>query len=147
MFHCVFKLCLKFMVPYGFLYLLVNITCFLTMVDYGYPELARRIWIIIYICFMMQTTDFCSEESRRIQCTKCGNSHIWVCTNRTKAKARWCQVWLNPKLNRVLFVFLMSVPIVYGFWEQDCCQYHQAKDGDGWVENRGSLVFDRLQKV
>ncbi|KAI3456723.1 hypothetical protein Pfo_013386 [Paulownia fortunei] len=66
------------------------------------------------------TTDFCSEESRRIQCTKCGNSHIWVCTNRTKAKARWCQ---------------------------DCCQYHQAKDGDGWVEYKGSLVFDRPQKV
>ncbi|KAH6768163.1 Chaperone DnaJ-domain superfamily protein [Perilla frutescens var. frutescens] len=67
-----------------------------------------------------QTTDFCSEESRRIQCTKCGKSHIWVCTNRTKAKARWCQ---------------------------DCCQYHPAKDGDGWVENKGSLVFDRLQKA
>ena len=33
-----------------------------------------------------------SEESRRIQCTKCGNSHIWICTNRTKANARWCQV-------------------------------------------------------
>ncbi|XVE63209.1 hypothetical protein DITRI_Ditri07aG0001300 [Diplodiscus trichospermus] len=64
--------------------------------------------------------DHCSEESRRIQCTKCGNSHIWVCTNRNKAKARWCQ---------------------------DCCQYHQAKDGDGWVEYKGSLVFDRPQKV
>lgn len=64
--------------------------------------------------------DFCSEESRRIQCTKCGNSHIWVCTNRTKVKARWCQ---------------------------DCCQYHQAKDGDGWVEYKGSLVFNRPQKV
>ncbi|XP_017980598.1 PREDICTED: uncharacterized protein LOC18594632 isoform X1 [Theobroma cacao] len=64
--------------------------------------------------------DNCSEESRRIQCTKCGNSHIWVCTNRNKAKARWCQ---------------------------DCCQYHQAKDGDGWVEYKGSLVFDRPQKV
>ncbi|XP_057474051.1 uncharacterized protein LOC130762432 isoform X2 [Actinidia eriantha] len=63
--------------------------------------------------------DFCSEESRHIQCTKCGNSHIWVCTNRTKLKARWCQ---------------------------DCCQYHQAKDGDGWIENKGSLVFDRPQK-
>ncbi|KAK2364865.1 Chaperone DnaJ-domain superfamily protein [Trifolium repens] len=36
-------------------------------------------------------TDYRSEESRRIQCTKCGNSHIWVCTNRTKAKARRCQ--------------------------------------------------------
>ncbi|XP_021595010.1 dnaJ homolog dnj-5 isoform X2 [Manihot esculenta] len=64
--------------------------------------------------------DYCSEESRRIQCTKCHNSHIWVCTNRSKAKARWCQ---------------------------DCCQYHQAKDGDGWVEYKGSLVFDRPQKV
>lgn len=64
--------------------------------------------------------DYCPEESRRIQCTKCGNSHIWVCTNRSKAKARWCQ---------------------------DCCQYHQAKDGDGWVEYRGSLIFDRPQKV
>ncbi|TYH92483.1 hypothetical protein ES332_A13G184500v1 [Gossypium tomentosum] len=63
--------------------------------------------------------DYCSEESRRIQCTKCGNSHIWVCTNRNKAKARWCQ---------------------------DCCQYHQAKDGDGWVEYKGFLVFDRPQK-
>uniref|UniRef100_A0A5B6Z8I7 J domain-containing protein n=1 Tax=Davidia involucrata TaxID=16924 RepID=A0A5B6Z8I7_DAVIN len=64
--------------------------------------------------------DYLSEESRRIQCTKCGNSHIWVCTNRTKTKARWCQ---------------------------DCCQYHQARDGDGWVEYKGSLVFDRPQKV
>ncbi|KAL0301004.1 UNVERIFIED_CONTAM: DnaJsubfamily A member 3, mitochondrial [Sesamum radiatum] len=66
------------------------------------------------------TTTFCSEESRRVQCTKCGSSHIWVCTTRTKAKARWCQ---------------------------DCCQYHQVKDGDGWVEYRGSLVFDRPQKM
>ncbi|GAV78671.1 DnaJ domain-containing protein [Cephalotus follicularis] len=65
-------------------------------------------------------SDYFSEESRRIQCTKCGNSHIWVCTNRCKVKARWCQ---------------------------DCCQYHQAKDGDGWVEYKGSLVFDRPQKV
>ncbi|XP_057949032.1 uncharacterized protein LOC131144415 [Malania oleifera] len=65
-------------------------------------------------------SDYCSEESRCIHCTKCGNSHIWVCTNRSKAKARWCQ---------------------------DCCQYHQAKDGDGWVEYKGSLVFERPQKV
>ncbi|XP_048429792.1 uncharacterized protein LOC103936190 [Pyrus x bretschneideri] len=64
--------------------------------------------------------DYYSEESRRIQCTKCGNSHIWVCTNRSKSKARWCQ---------------------------DCCQYHQAKDGDGWVEYKGSLVFNRPHKV
>ncbi|PIA25529.1 hypothetical protein AQUCO_11100004v1 [Aquilegia coerulea] len=63
--------------------------------------------------------DYQSEESRRIQCTKCGNSHIWICTNRTKAKARWCQ---------------------------DCCQYHSVKDGDGWVEYGCSLVTGRAQK-
>ncbi|KAI3686117.1 hypothetical protein L1987_79789 [Smallanthus sonchifolius] len=67
-----------------------------------------------------ENPEYCSEESRRIQCTKCGHSHIWICTNRTKSKARWCQ---------------------------DCCQYHQAKDGDGWVEHKGSLVFDRPRKV
>ncbi|KAM3254032.1 hypothetical protein ACQJBY_047886 [Aegilops geniculata] len=55
--------------------------------------------------------EFLSEESRRIQCTKCGNFHLWICTKRSKAKARWCQ---------------------------DCSQYHVAKDGDGWVENRYS---------
>ncbi|XP_011030754.1 PREDICTED: uncharacterized protein LOC105130105 isoform X1 [Populus euphratica] len=65
-------------------------------------------------------SDYCSEESRWIQCTKCGNSHIWVCTNKNKTKARWCQ---------------------------DCRQYHQAKDGDGWVEYKGSLIFDRPQKM
>lgn len=64
--------------------------------------------------------DYQSEESRRIQCTKCSNSHIWICTNRTKAKARWCQ---------------------------DCCQYHSAKDGDGWVEYGCSLVTGRAHKV
>lgn len=64
--------------------------------------------------------DYCSDESRHIHCTKCGNSHIWVCTKRPKVKARWCQ---------------------------DCCQYHQAKDGDGWVEYKGSLVFDQPQMV
>ncbi|OIT06498.1 hypothetical protein A4A49_13194 [Nicotiana attenuata] len=67
-----------------------------------------------------ESSNYCAEESRRIHCTKCGNSHIWICTNRTKAKARWCQ---------------------------DCCQYHQAKDGDGWVEYKGSLVFNRPQKA
>lgn len=64
--------------------------------------------------------DYQSEESRRIQCTKCGNSHIWICTNRTKTKARWCQ---------------------------DCCEYHSAKDGDGWVESGCSLVAGRALKV
>ncbi|MFS7963829.1 putative DnaJ domain, cleavage inducing molecular chaperone, Jiv, Chaperone J-domain superfamily [Helianthus anomalus] len=67
-----------------------------------------------------ESSEYCSEESRRIHCTKCSHSHIWICTNRAKSKARWCQ---------------------------DCCQYHQAKDGDGWVEYKGSLVFDRPQKV
>ncbi|KAG5255255.1 Terminal organelle assembly protein [Salix suchowensis] len=36
------------------------------------------------------------------QCTKCGNSHIWVCTNRIKAKARWCQV-ISDSLSPILF--------------------------------------------
>nr|XP_028958590.1 dnaJ homolog subfamily C member 14-like [Malus domestica] len=72
------------------------------------------------IVYKQDGPDYFSEESRRIQCTKCGNSHIWICTNRSKAKARWCQ---------------------------DCCQYHQAKDGDGWVEYKGTLVFNRPHKV
>lgn len=38
------------------------------------------------------STDYCSEESRHVKCTKCGYLHVWVCTNRTKSKARWCQV-------------------------------------------------------
>ncbi|XP_023542501.1 uncharacterized protein LOC111802385 isoform X1 [Cucurbita pepo subsp. pepo] len=73
-----------------------------------------------YGASQQMNSDYCSEESRRIQCSKCGHSHIWVCTNRNKTKARWCQ---------------------------DCCQYHQAKDGDGWVEYKGSLVFDKPQKM
>ncbi|KAG0477151.1 hypothetical protein HPP92_013992 [Vanilla planifolia] len=64
--------------------------------------------------------DFHSEESRRIDCTKCGNSHIWICVRRSKTSARWCQ---------------------------DCSQYHQAKDGDGWVEDMLSSVFSISQKV
>ncbi|MFQ6650660.1 hypothetical protein Gotur_023608 [Gossypium turneri] len=84
-------------------------------------ECFMLLWLVPAGCMrkLQPSPDYCSEESRRIQCTKCGNSHIWVCTNRNKAKARWCQ---------------------------DCCQYHQAKDGDGWVEYKGSLVFDRPQK-
>ncbi|KAK1278655.1 hypothetical protein QJS04_geneDACA023749 [Acorus gramineus] len=61
-----------------------------------------------------------SEESRKIECTKCGKSHIWICTKRPKAKARWCQ---------------------------DCSQYHQARDGDGWVEIGCSLGFSASEKV
>ncbi|KAJ6423194.1 hypothetical protein OIU84_024180 [Salix udensis] len=53
--------------------------------------------------------DYCSEESRRIQCTKCGNSHIWVCTNRIKAKARWCQVSVNMSDNST-DSFEMEIP-------------------------------------
>ena len=50
-------------------------------------------------------------------------------------------------LNRVFCLLIVLYTNCYGFWIQDCCQYHQAKDGDGWVENKGSLEFDRLQKV
>ncbi|CAD5179968.1 uncharacterized protein LOC135641318 [Musa acuminata AAA Group] len=64
--------------------------------------------------------EYRSEESRRIECTKCGNSHIWICTNRSKGRARWCQ---------------------------SCSQYHQAKDGDGWVESGCSPVVTTPRKV
>nr|GEU96924.1 DnaJ domain, cleavage inducing molecular chaperone, Jiv [Tanacetum cinerariifolium] len=72
------------------------------------------------LCQKFPSTEYYSEESRHIQCKKCEHLHVWICTNRNKLKARWCQ---------------------------DCCQYHQAKDGDGWVEYKGSLDSDLPQKV
>ncbi|KAM7488024.1 hypothetical protein LguiB_025508 [Lonicera macranthoides] len=60
-------------------------------------------------------------ESRRIACKKCDNFHVWIHTNKSKLKARWCQ---------------------------DCNDSHQAKDGDGWVEQSSQpLLFGILQKV
>ncbi|XP_057834341.2 uncharacterized protein LOC131044885 isoform X1 [Cryptomeria japonica] len=60
-------------------------------------------------------------ESRRITCKKCNGSHVWIQTERTKSQARWCQ---------------------------ECQDYHQAKDGDGWVEQSGqSFLFGMLRKV
>ncbi|KAL9240615.1 hypothetical protein vseg_014813 [Gypsophila vaccaria] len=60
-------------------------------------------------------------ESRRIACKKCGNFHMWFHTRKSKLKARWCQ---------------------------DCKEFHQAKDGDGWVEQFSQpLFFGILQKV
>ncbi|XP_071696329.1 uncharacterized protein [Rutidosis leptorrhynchoides] len=66
------------------------------------------------------STNYCSDDLKHIQCTKCGNIHIWICTNRTRLKARWCQ---------------------------DCCQYHQARDGDGWVEYNGSFGSNLSRKI
>ncbi|KAK9724958.1 hypothetical protein RND81_05G111500 [Saponaria officinalis] len=60
-------------------------------------------------------------ESRRIACKKCGSFHMWFHTKKSKLKARWCQ---------------------------DCKDFHQAKDGDGWVEQSSQpLFFGILQKV
>ncbi|KMT16316.1 hypothetical protein BVRB_3g054640 [Beta vulgaris subsp. vulgaris] len=60
-------------------------------------------------------------EARRIACKKCCNFHIWYQTKKTKLKARWCQ---------------------------DCEDFHQAKDGDGWVEQSSQpLLFGILRKV
>ncbi|KAL5715370.1 hypothetical protein ACHQM5_017199 [Ranunculus cassubicifolius] len=60
-------------------------------------------------------------ESRRIACKKCSSYHIWILTNRSKSQARWCQ---------------------------ECNDFHQAKDGDGWVEQSSQpLFFGLLQKV
>ncbi|XP_020266227.1 dnaJ homolog subfamily C member 14 isoform X2 [Asparagus officinalis] len=61
------------------------------------------------------------EESRRIACKNCGNFHKWTRTGRSKSQARWCQ---------------------------DCNDFHQAKDGDGWLEQSASpFLFGLLQKV
>lgn len=51
-----------------------------------------------HICFLQEN---CPVESRRIQCTKCGHSHIWICTNRIKSKARWCQVGTFYKKRKI----------------------------------------------
>lgn len=65
--------------------------------------------------------DGLQANSRRIACKKCNGLHIWIHTDRTKARARWCQ---------------------------DCQDYHQAKDGDGWVEQTGhAFLFGMLRKV
>ncbi|XP_006650851.1 uncharacterized protein LOC102699671 [Oryza brachyantha] len=58
--------------------------------------------------------------SRRIACKKCGDFHLWIYTGRAKSQARWCQ---------------------------DCKDFHQAKDGDGWVEQSFQpVLFGLLQK-
>ncbi|KAK3018615.1 hypothetical protein RJ639_004947 [Escallonia herrerae] len=60
-------------------------------------------------------------ESRRIACRKCSDLHVWFHTKKSKARARWCQ---------------------------DCKDFHQAKDGDGWVEQSSQpFLFGILQKV
>lgn len=60
-------------------------------------------------------------DSRQIACKKCGNFHIWIHTKKSKSQARWCQ---------------------------DCNDFHQAKDGDGWVEQSSQpFLFGLLQKV
>ncbi|XVF28172.1 hypothetical protein REPUB_Repub15cG0006000 [Reevesia pubescens] len=61
------------------------------------------------------------RESRRIACKKCGNFHVWIHTKKSKSRARWCQ---------------------------ECKDFHQAKDGDGWVEQSSQpFFFGLLQKV
>ncbi|XP_058084272.1 uncharacterized protein LOC131231914 isoform X2 [Magnolia sinica] len=60
-------------------------------------------------------------DSRRIACKKCGDFHTWAYTDRSKFQARWCQ---------------------------DCKDFHQAKDGDGWVEQSfHPFLFGLFQKV
>ncbi|KAI3423334.1 J domain-containing protein [Psidium guajava] len=61
------------------------------------------------------------RDSRRIACKKCNSFHLWLQTRKLKAQARWCQ---------------------------DCKEFHQAKDGDGWVEQSSQpLLFGLLQKM
>ncbi|KAI9389865.1 hypothetical protein POPTR_008G101800v4 [Populus trichocarpa] len=61
-------------------------------------------------------------ESRRIACKRCGNFHLWVHTKKSKSQARCSRI--------------------------DCKDFHQAKDGDGWVEQSSQpFLFGLLQKV
>ncbi|KAL0889972.1 hypothetical protein Bca101_013955 [Brassica carinata] len=61
------------------------------------------------------------RECRQIACKKCGNLHAWFLTKKSKSTARWCQ---------------------------DCKDFHQAKDGDGWVEQSSHhVLFGLIQKV
>ncbi|CAF2011152.1 hypothetical protein Bca4012_079030 [Brassica carinata] len=61
------------------------------------------------------------RECRQIACKKCGNFHAWFLTKKSKSRARWCQ---------------------------DCKDFHQAKDGDGWVEQSSQhVLFGLIQKV
>ncbi|CAH8279047.1 unnamed protein product [Arabidopsis lyrata] len=61
------------------------------------------------------------RECRQIACKKCGNLHAWFLTKKSKSTARWCQ---------------------------DCKEFHQAKDGDGWVEQSSQhVLFGLFQKV
>ncbi|KAL2341631.1 hypothetical protein Fmac_009571 [Flemingia macrophylla] len=61
------------------------------------------------------------SDSRRIACKRCGGFHVWIHTKKQKSRARWCQ---------------------------DCQDFHQAKDGDGWVEQSSQpFLFGLLQKV
>ncbi|CAA0841926.1 Chaperone DnaJ-domain superfamily protein [Striga hermonthica] len=60
-------------------------------------------------------------ELKRIACKKCGFFHTWASTKKIKSRARWCQ---------------------------DCKDFHQAKDGDGWVEQSSQpIFFGMLQQV
>ena len=44
-------------------------------------------------------------DSRRITCRKCGNNHLWVSTEKTKPRARWCQVkFMSPSCILLMFV-------------------------------------------
>ncbi|KAK4786815.1 hypothetical protein SAY86_010648 [Trapa natans] len=61
------------------------------------------------------------REPRRIACKRCTGFHIWFQSKKPKSRARWCQ---------------------------DCKDYHQAKDGDGWLEQVSQpVLFGILQKV
>ncbi|KAI4335020.1 hypothetical protein L6164_013707 [Bauhinia variegata] len=60
-------------------------------------------------------------DSRRIACKRCGSFHVWIHTKKQKSRARWCQ---------------------------DCQDFHQAKDRDGWVEQSSQpFLFGLLQRV
>jgi DnaJ homolog subfamily C member 14 len=90
-----------------------------------------------------------SGLSRRIACKKCGDFHLWIYTGRAKLQARWCQVffvlyngYFYTTIHNCLEITVML------FISQDCREFHQAKDGDGWVEQSFQpILFGMLHKV
>ncbi|KAL3686653.1 hypothetical protein R1sor_009227 [Riccia sorocarpa] len=68
-----------------------------------------------------EADDHIPAGSRSITCRKCNHTHFWLYTDRSKLRARWCK---------------------------DCNDYHQARDGDGWVEQSWrSFFFGIFRKV
>ncbi|KAF8410679.1 hypothetical protein HHK36_003212 [Tetracentron sinense] len=85
-----------------------------------------------------------SESFKKLQCAYEASFCTSVLSDFTKKKSYDDQ--LRKEESRIVCQKSHGTSQQW-FWHQDCCQYHQAKDGDGWVEDGCSLVSVRPQKV